>query len=92
MTDSISKKDKKDWETFLSSNEKLPNKDLKSKKSSGKKIYANFDEIQNEIRDLTDEEMDDFLENKYGAVEEDSQVPDSSDGKIIKFKPRDTFH
>ena len=49
-------------------------------------------EIQNEIRDLTDEEMDDFLENKYGAVEEDSQIPDSSDGKIIKFKPRDTFH
>ena len=27
MTDSISKKDKKDWETFISSKEKLPNKD-----------------------------------------------------------------
>ena len=38
MTDSISKKDKKDWETFLSSNEKLPNKDLKSKKNSSIKI------------------------------------------------------
>jgi DNA-nicking Smr family endonuclease len=32
LTDNISKKDKKDWETFLSSNEKLPNKDLKLKK------------------------------------------------------------
>ena len=31
MTDSISKKDKKDWQTFISSNEKLPNKDLKLK-------------------------------------------------------------
>ena len=34
MTDNISKKDKKDWENFISSKEKLPNKDtiLKSKK------------------------------------------------------------
>ena len=29
MTDTISKKDKKDWENFLSNNEKLPNKDIK---------------------------------------------------------------
>ena len=34
MTDNISKKDKKDWENFITSKEKLPNKDtiLKSKK------------------------------------------------------------
>ena len=29
MTDNISEKDKKDWEYFLSKNEKLPNKDIK---------------------------------------------------------------
>ena len=29
MTDSISEKDKKDWENFLSNKEKLPNKDIK---------------------------------------------------------------
>ena len=29
MNSNISKKDKKDWENFLSNNEKLPNKDLK---------------------------------------------------------------
>ena len=29
MTDNISEKDKKDWENFLSKNEKLPNKDFK---------------------------------------------------------------
>ena len=29
MTDNISEKDKKDWESFLSKNEKLPNKDIK---------------------------------------------------------------
>ena len=32
MTDNISDKDKKDWETFLSSDEKLPNKDSRFKK------------------------------------------------------------
>ena len=88
VTTNPSKNILKHYKTCLTS----VDKDLKSNKSSGKKIYANFDEIQNEIRDLTDEEMDDFLENKYGAVEEDSQISDSSDGKIIKFKPRDTFH
>jgi len=29
LTDSISEKDKKDWENFLSNKEKLPNKDIK---------------------------------------------------------------
>ena len=32
MTDNISEKDKKDWENFLLSNEKIPNKDNKLKK------------------------------------------------------------
>ena len=38
MTDNISEKDKKDWETFLSNNEKLPNKDnrLQENKISSK--------------------------------------------------------
>ena len=33
MTDNISEKDKKDWENFLSKNEKLPNKDIKIDKT-----------------------------------------------------------
>ena len=40
MTDNISDKDKKDWETFISSNEKLPNKDDKLKKKSPLKIKS----------------------------------------------------
>jgi len=32
LTDDISKKDKKDWENFISGNEKLPNKDIKYNK------------------------------------------------------------
>ena len=34
MTDNISEKDKKDWENFLSKNERLPNKDIKINKKS----------------------------------------------------------
>ena len=40
MTDNISDKDKKDWETFLSSDEKLFNKDNKLKKKSPLKIKS----------------------------------------------------
>ena len=32
MTDNITEKDKKDWENFISKNEKLPNKDIKKEK------------------------------------------------------------
>jgi hypothetical protein len=38
LTDKISDKDKKDWESFLLSDEKLPNKDSKLKK---KNIFKN---------------------------------------------------
>ena len=40
MTDNISEKDKKDWENFLSKNEKLPNKDIKLYKKIPLKIRS----------------------------------------------------
>ena len=40
MTDNISEKDKKDWENFLSKNEKLPNKDIKLVKKIPLKIRS----------------------------------------------------
>jgi len=40
LTDNISDKDKQDWDTFLSSSEKLPNKDDKFKKKSPLKIKS----------------------------------------------------
>ena len=40
MTDDISKKDKKDWENFISSNEKLPNKDIKFNKKESLKTRS----------------------------------------------------
>ena len=53
-----------------------------------------MDEIQDEIRELTDDEMDEFLEKKYGAIKEDMIPEDSDSSNIIKFKPRrnKTFH
>ena len=40
MTDNISEKDKKDWENFISKNEKLPNKDTKLDKKIFLKIKS----------------------------------------------------
>ena len=40
MTNNISEKDKKDWENFLSKNEKLPNKDIKINKKSAFKTRS----------------------------------------------------
>ena len=40
MTDNISEKNKKDWENFLSKNEKLPNKDIKLDKKIPLKIRS----------------------------------------------------
>tara|TARA_B100000963_G_scaffold207487_1_gene180768 strand:- start:1486 stop:1986 length:501 start_codon:yes stop_codon:yes gene_type:complete len=71
------------------------NHDLKLDKSGKKKkVYANLDEIQEAMRELTDDEIDDFLERKYGAMVEPEPFPDSDSGKIIQFKPKSnkTFH
>ena len=40
MDNNISDKDKRDWESFLSSEDKLPNKDNKSKKTTSLKIKS----------------------------------------------------
>ena len=40
MSNDISEKDKKDWETFISSDQKLPNKDFKSSKQNFFKIKS----------------------------------------------------
>ena len=40
MSNDISEKDKKDWETFISSDEKLPNKDFKSLKQKFFKVKS----------------------------------------------------
>ena len=63
MTDSISKKDKKDWETFLSINEKLPNKDLKLKKHSS--IKTRSIDLHGHTLDDANKVISNFIENCY---------------------------
>tara|TARA_B100000519_G_scaffold181587_1_gene173966 strand:- start:1648 stop:2151 length:504 start_codon:yes stop_codon:yes gene_type:complete len=68
--------------------------DLKNAKNTKtKKKYANLDEIQHAIARMSDDEMDIFLEEKYGAMAEDNYPQDSDKGNVIKFKPRNkTYH
>jgi len=51
-----------------------------------------LDEVLKEIdiEELTEEEMDEYLRDKFSSHEED--ISDSADPKIIQFKPRGTFH
>ena len=63
MTDDISKKDKKDWENFISSNEKLPNKDLKLKKHSS--IKTRSIDLHGHTLDDANKVINDFIENCY---------------------------
>ena len=64
-------------------------------KSKKRTTYANLDEINQAIRDMTDEEMDALLEEKYGMKAVDPTINDSDAGNnVIKFRPKDdkTYH
>ena len=63
MNDKISDKDKKDWEEFLSSSEKLPNKDLKfSKKKTLKTRHIDLHGFTLEQANIT---ITKFIEDCY---------------------------
>jgi DNA-nicking Smr family endonuclease len=57
LTNKISEKDKKDWENFLSKNEKLPNKDFK------KDIKLSFKTRSIDLHGYTLEEANKSIEN-----------------------------
>jgi|TARA_B100001094_G_C17905612_1_gene658660 DNA-nicking Smr family endonuclease len=63
LTDSISKKDKKDWQTFISSNEKLPNKDLKLKQHS--LIKTKSIDLHGYTLDEANKVINNFIKNCY---------------------------
>ena len=63
MNNNISDKDKKDWEEFLSSDEKLPNKDLKfSKQKTLKTKHIDLHGFTLEQANIT---ITNFIENCY---------------------------
>ena len=63
MTDNISEKDKKDWETFLSSDEKLLNKDDKLEKKSPLKIKSI--DLHGYTLDQANKFIEDFIIKSY---------------------------
>ena len=63
MTDNISEKDKKDWETFLSSDEKLLNKDNKLEKKSPLKIKSI--DLHGYTLDQANKLIEDFIIKSY---------------------------
>ena len=66
--------------------------DLKKPGVPRKGVWANLDEVNHETRDLTDDELDDYLTSKYGSMIDDEWSNDSDGAKIIKFKPKNTMH
>ena len=63
MNNKISDKDKKDWENFLSNNEKLPNKDLKLSKK-GISQTRSFDLHGYTLEDAN-KKVEDLITNSY---------------------------
>ena len=63
MNNRISDKDKKDWESFIKSSEKLPNKDLKNQK---KKIFkVRSIDLHGYSLDEANKTIEDFIYNAY---------------------------
>ena len=65
MNRNISDKDKKDWETFLSKDESLPNKDLEISKN--KKISTKLCDLHGYSLDEANKKINDLILNSYEA-------------------------
>ena len=63
MTNQISDKDKKDWENFLSSEEKLPDKDLKLKKKKYNNSYSI--DLHGYTLEEANKSIQDFINKSY---------------------------
>tara|TARA_Y100000814_G_C12135141_1_gene335465 strand:- start:9 stop:485 length:477 start_codon:yes stop_codon:yes gene_type:complete len=57
---------------------------------TNKRVWANIDEVNEQTRDLTDDEFEMWLDSKYRSQAEPPQ--DSSENNVIKFKPKGTLH
>ena len=63
MNNRISDKDKKDWESFIKSSEKLPNKDLKNHKKKFFKVRSI--DLHGYSLDEANKAIEDFIYNAY---------------------------
>ena len=65
MNSKISNKDKKDWENFLSSDERLPNKDFKQNKQTSLKISSI--DLHGYTLEQANKAIEDFINKSYAA-------------------------
>ena len=49
-------------------------------------------DIQEKMKELSEEEMDAFLQSKYEELEEKMNEDDSDQSNVISFKPKGTYH
>jgi DNA-nicking Smr family endonuclease len=63
LINKISDKDKKDWENFLSSDERLPDKDLKLKKKKYNKTYSI--DLHGYTLEEANKSIQDFINKSY---------------------------
>ena len=63
MTNNISDKDKKDWNRFISSNEKLPNKDFKYQKKKNLKVRSI--DLHGYTLDEANKTIEDFINKAF---------------------------
>ncbi len=63
MSNKISNKDKKDWEKFLSNNEKLPNKDFNINKEKNQR--TNHIDLHGLTLDQANRTIEKFINNSY---------------------------
>ena len=63
MTNNISDKDKKDWNKFINSTEKLPNKDLKNHKNKNLKIRSI--DLHGYTLDEANKTIEDFINKAF---------------------------
>ncbi len=63
MSDNISDKDKKDWQKFINSSEKLPNKDLKHKKNKNPKVRSI--DLHGYTLDEANKTIEDFINKAF---------------------------
>ena len=63
MNDNISDKDKKDWDRFISSNEKLPNKDFEHPKKKNLKVRSI--DLHGYTLDEANKTIEDFINKAF---------------------------
>ena len=88
MNDKISNKDKKDWQNFISSKDKLPNKDFQIKKKNFEKIRKTLLRIVQKLKniDKDNEKITGKLKLNYNIASNNIQERYKYEEELQKIK------